>query len=407
MERDTALKQLQDMRQEILTIYTEMDMCKELQGKLEALKNEKENPAPPVVKLKPENTGDKLEKQFIQQNRERISNSRKPEIIAKSLHVVFQLLVCGLLVLDVFFKKGIIIHDAQLEKLSEFGGGEVGIVIGQLVLAVIAFLIPFNLDKVAEALLFFVMSVFSIFFFLYAIVLPIVVALFAVFFTAVSLADAWIYPVSIAVGLVLTFVSIGIIKLVRKIKVKFPKLTAKQKAKWRAACLEDEKAVVENRQAKEAAQRQWEANRAKRLPEIDREIQESIQEFNTRQLRVDEHMIILEEMDALCEDDKNLQMVDMLIRFIETRRADSIKEALQEYDKLMNNQKLLEIEKQKLEVEIKRVAQEHADRMQKLDAEKKHQAEMEYLARDSARSRADAAKQLRNIGDMIYYDLRA
>lgn len=403
MERDTALKQLQDMRQEILTIYTEMDTCKELQRKLEILKNEKENPAPPVVKLKPENTGDKLEKQFKQQNRERISNSRKPETIAKVLNVVFQLLVCTFLALDLFCKKGLIIHDAQLEKLSEFGGGKVGLFICQVLVTLVALLVPLLLSQLED--FWYDLLCTGIIFKIFLIHITLL-WLFLYFYT-IRLAGAWIYPVSIAVGLVLTFVSIGIIKLVRKIKVKFPKLTAKQKAKWRAACLEDEKAVVENRQAKEAAQRQWEANRAKRLPEIDREIQENIQEFNTRQLRVDEHMIILEEMDALCEDDKNLQMVDMLIRFIETRRADSIKEALQEYDKLMNNQKLLEIEKQKLEVEIKRAAQEHADRMQKLDAEKKHQAEMEYLARDSARSRADAAKQLRDIGGMIYYNIRA
>ena len=62
-------------------------------------------------------------------------------------------------------------------------------------------------------------------------------------------------------------------------------------------------------------------------------------------------------------------------------------------------------ELQKLAAEIQRTAQEHADRMQKLEAEKKHQAEMEYLARDSAQSRANAVKQLKDISYMIYYDL--
>lgn len=113
----------------------------------------------------------------------------------------------------------------------------------------------------------------------------------------------------------------------------------------------------------------------------------------------------LSKMDALCEDDKTLQIVDLLIRFIETCRADSIKEALQEYDKLMANQQMLEIEKQKLAAEIQWTALEHADRMQKLEAERQHQAEMEYLARDSAQSRAKAVEQLNNISYMIYYDL--
>lgn len=69
-------------------------------------------------------------------------------------------------------------------------------------------------------------------------------------------------------------------------------------------------------------------------------------------------------MDCLCEEDKNLQTVELLIRFINIRRADSIKEALQEYDKLMANRQLLEIEKQKLQAELQRTASEHADRMQ-------------------------------------------
>lgn len=70
-------------------------------------------------------------------------------------------------------------------------------------------------------------------------------------------------------------------------------------------------------------------------------------------------------MDYLCEDDKNLQTIDMLIRFIETRRADSIKEALQEYDKLLVNKQMLELEKQKVEAELKRAALEHDDRIKK------------------------------------------
>lgn len=111
-------------------------------------------------------------------------------------------------------------------------------------------------------------------------------------------------------------------------------------------------------------------------------------------------------MDCLCEEDKNLQTVELLIRFINTRRADSIKEALQEYDKLMANRQLLEIEKQKLQAELQRTASEHADRMQQLEAQKCHQSELEYLARDSARSRAQIVDQLNSIGNIIYYDLR-
>lgn len=44
--------------------------------------------------------------------------------------------------------------------------------------------------------------------------------------------------------------------------------------------------------------------------------------------------------------------------------------------------------------------------MQQLEAQKRHQSELEYLARDSARSRAQIVDQLNSIGNIIYYDLR-
>lgn len=115
----------------------------------------------------------------------------------------------------------------------------------------------------------------------------------------------------------------------------------------------------------------------------------------------------LSAMDALCEDDKNLQIVDMLIRFIETRRADSIKEALQEYDKLMANQQLLEIEKKKLEAELIRINQEKASQEKMLEEQRRHQSEMEYWARDNARNREKQLRELQHIGTMIYYDFHA
>lgn len=112
-------------------------------------------------------------------------------------------------------------------------------------------------------------------------------------------------------------------------------------------------------------------------------------------------------MDAICEDDKDLQIVDLLIRFIETRRADSIKEALHEYDKLMANQQLLELEKKKLEAELMRINQEKSAQKKALEEQRRHQSEMEYWARDNARTRNEQLRELQSIGTMIYYDFHA
>ncbi|MDD6174609.1 MAG: hypothetical protein PUC59_02445 [Firmicutes bacterium] len=384
-----------EMRQEILAIHTEVDACNGIQRKLKTLKKEKEDPAPPTVSLKPENTGDKLKRAFEQQNQARLSDDRRPEIIVKVINIVLQVLICGLLALDVFVHTGLVLGGGQIALLEEFNqGGPAAFFVFQVLISLEAALVPCLWSELEYAegkwkVILVILTIFNLYCY---VVLS-------------AIGRAMIFP-ALAVGsLALAAAAIGIAKLVRMIKVKSPSLTHKQKEQWKEACLADEKAREENRQSRAEAKKQWEADRAHRLPEIDREIQKNVREFKTRRQRIDEHMKKLGEMDALCEDDKNLQVVDMLIRFIRTRRADSIKEALQEYDKLKVNQQMLEIEKQKLAAEIQRTAQEHADRMQKLEEEKKHQAEMEYLARDSARSRAEEVRQLENISHMIYYNL--
>ena len=95
-----------------------------------------------------------------------------------------------------------------------------------------------------------------------------------------------------------------------------------------AARQADERAKEQNAQRQAMAQRDWEAARQQRLPELEREMQSYGQEFTARRRQLDDHMRRLEGMDALCEEDKNLQTVELLIRLMETRRADSVKEAL-------------------------------------------------------------------------------
>ena len=51
------------------------------------------------------------------------------------------------------------------------------------------------------------------------------------------------------------------------------------------------------------------------------------------------------------------------------------------------------------------VGRRRTDRQQQLAEMRRHQEEMEYLARDSARSRAQMVDQLNSIGNILYYDL--
>lgn len=51
------------------------------------------------------------------------------------------------------------------------------------------------------------------------------------------------------------------------------------------------------------------------------------------------------------------------------------------------------------------VGRRRTDRQQQLAETRRHQEEMEYLARDSARSRTQMVDQLNSIGNILYYDL--
>ncbi len=391
MDREAALQTLQDIRREILAIHTETDLCRDIQARVSALKKEKEHPAPPAPALKPENTAEKLKRQ----NRERIAGSRLPETVAKIANTAVQALICLLLGLDVIGKKELIIRAELLPLLDEYDGAAMLFAV-HAVLALALSLLPFVYKRVLKWKRIWLVLSSAV----------LVFALLGDLFMSNDI-HVWTYVILTAAAAALTAAAIGTARLIRRIRVKSSALSAAQKKQWEAARAADERAKAANTEARAAAQAQWEAEQKRRMPEIDREIGGYARQFDEHRRLVDQHMQALAAMDALCEEDKSLQTVDLLIRFIETRRADSVKEALQEYDKLMTNRQLMEIEKQKLEAELRRTAQEHADRMQQLEEQRRHQAEMEYFARDTAQSRAKAAAQLDQIGAILYYDLHA
>lgn len=96
------------------------------------------------------------------------------------------------------------------------------------------------------------------------------------------------------------------------------------------------------------------------------------------------HLAAAEESTVLGENEKSPEIIDLLISFIESRRADNIKEALHEYDKMEQNKKLLEIEAIKANIEIERAKKENADRQREMEMNRRHQIEMEAQIRRNA-----------------------
>ena len=236
--------------------------------------------------------------------------------------------------------------------------------------------------------------------------LAIVALFFALFYGGMLYGfHAWVYLVILALSFGLSFAAMGIVRRIKNKSAANPKLSAEQIAALKMASVADEKAKAENIEIREIAEKKWQEEQILRNQEIDSRLASLAKEYQEQRQVLDEHLKKLDGMDYLCEDEKKLQVIELLIRLIETHRADTIKEALQEYDKLLMNKQLLEIEKKKLEAALQKAAFEHADRVQQMEAQKRHDFEMRCIAADSARSREKIASQLDSIGNMIYYDL--
>ena len=162
-----------------------------------------------------------------------------------------------------------------------------------------------------------------------------------------------------------------------------------------------------NRINKEQAEAKAKARREERLVEIEEELEELQIELNRSREDLAAHWEFIDNSDILGPDEKSLQVVQILMYFIESRRADSIKEALHEYDKAKMNEKLLKYEEQRNELERQKIENERIDREQRLKLERQHQKEMEYIARENARGMEDLARRVDNFSQQSYFSSMA
>ena len=389
MERDTALSQLNEMRSEILAIYADSEKCKEIQEKTEKLLNEKKNPVKPEPDLLCENTEQKLKEKFLRENKENTLKSKKGNIIILLISAAIILAFSCLLFCDLIFNANIFLNSRKFSGAADFTD-KIVLFVMHFVLSIFCVILPAVKKPIKKPVI---------------VLFLIAAIIFAVFYIGLIYGfSAWIYPVVTAVCFALTFTATRIIDSLKNKRA--PKLSQSQISELKTAAEKDIKAKAKNAETRARVQAEWEKNLKIRNSEIDSELSALKEEYSACRKELDVHFAALKQIDYLCEDDKNLQTIDMLIRFIETRRADSIKEALQEYDKLLVNKQMLELEKQKVEAELNRAALEHDDRIKKMEAEERHNFEMRCIAADNARARENIARQLDSIGNTIYYDLR-
>ncbi len=100
-------------------------------------------------------------------------------------------------------------------------------------------------------------------------------------------------------------------------------------------------------------------------------------------------------MDCLSEKDKTLGVIDCLIYFIETHRADSVKEALQEYDKAVRANQAAMFEQQRINLLNKQIKIQQ----QQLEMQEAHNKQVVSAVQNAA---AQASRERALQRDMLY-----
>lgn len=188
------------------------------------------------------------------------------------------------------------------------------------------------------------------------------------------------YPVFLVVGLVTCLIIHGVCVS----KSKHPKFTAEQKEALDAGRRHDEENAMANAVNEVKEKEKWDAWWAVRHEELKEKMIYHWEQSDIAAEKAETYLEKVRSSDTLGAGEKNVETVDWLLHFIQSRRADSIKEALHELDKMQQNEKILEIEREKYELAVQKARQEEAARREQLAMERRHQMEMEAQARRNA-----------------------
>ena len=150
----------------------------------------------------------------------------------------------------------------------------------------------------------------------------------------------------------------------------------------------------------------FEEKQNQHIIELKENLEKLKKENETLKLKIEKLTDKIEKNDCVGSQEKVLEIVEMLIYFIETKRADSIKEALHEYDNIRYNEAQLAIEQQKLLLQQKKMEEEKNDRELQMERERRHQLEVEVKMDEEARDRARIEKGINMIGYDVYNSTR-
>lgn len=200
-------------------------------------------------------------------------------------------------------------------------------------------------------------------------------------------APIWIY----ILGIFLSMISNAVVAIVYAIKKKHPRLNAEQRAIVAQEKQKDDDNAVKNVEKEEKDRAEWQAWWDVHKHEIDAEMDVHMDMAKAAIAKAEELNVKTEESDLLGPKEKDEGIIDWLLYFLEGHRADNIKEALQQFDLMQHNEKMLEIEREKYNLEVARIQKENADRERALEQQRYHQMRMEAEARRAADMQSQVA----------------
>ncbi len=395
MSREDDLKTLRDFKDEIVEIYELKDKCEKLDAECRELHEAVTNPKTPVFNRKAENAQSKLKAEFDKQWSEKCKSAKGLRLILMIINTAVVSVLSVILSVDFIFDTAVLINTKAAgtkyaENLADSPSERAILVAAQLIFAAIFTAVPWLVTKsrktgkikTSKIILFAVLGIIAL--------LPCVTYCIALKYAGCMW--ALIIPLCTAV---LSSVLYYILKGFAAKSADRPVYSAKQKAELAAAAQKDAEVKRDN----DRRQTEIFYEYTKNLPTVTQRnkqlLEEKTKELHRNAAALKQHIQNYKDFDRLSENDKNLQTVDYLIYFMETHRADSVKEALQEYDKAVAANQMQMLEQQRIALQQQQIALHK----QQMEMQQQHNRNMEYALQQAARqAEIDRANQR----DMMY-----
>ncbi len=336
-----AIKTLKKMREKLLEVFETGESCRTYYDEAIALSEELEAPQFPKFERKNENKRSAEYDKYLAQARQRSQNKRPAKIVSSIISAI--IIAFAAYSFAVRF-----LAAAPAAQLESIDISSTLVLMGAIVLLFVILLVQRcfeELDITSVLLSLFSHIIISVFLGL------LVLGMLIKAIPAITQTVGFIMPAIIIIAFVGSFALSGIFNLINSLIFKYFKPNAAQAKRLAELAKEDEKARAENDIAEKAYIEQKTAEHKAELPNLARKLDKCLEKLENSRKKYEKLCTELDKMDDLSQDDKNINMIDSLICILSDRRADTIKEALQQYDIMAANRQLLELEQQRLKLQ--------------------------------------------------------